>query len=323
MKEITNIHDKFFQETFTRQEIAGSFLRHYLPKSLLGQVDMGTLTIAKDSFIDRELREHFSDILYTVQFRETELYIYLLFEHKSYREPLVALQMLRYKVKIWDQYVKKHPKARKIPPVFPMLLYHGKSRWTVSRKFQAIVEHSDDRLLKKYIPEFRYKICDISHLPDERIRGDVLGKIVLLVAKYIFRPDLRKKLPEILSLFHAVADRRTALEILEVLLRYVVRATEKFDERDIREIVEQSSIGEDIMQTFIDKYISQGFSLGISQGIQQGEIRILLRMMEARFGRLPRWAKEKIEQADMEAIESWSIRMFSASTPEDVLTANE
>ncbi len=69
------------------------------------------------------------------------------------------------------------------------------------------------------------------------------------------------------------------------------------------------------MQTFIDKYISQG--------ITQGEIRILLRQMEARFGRLPRWAKEKIEQADTEAIEKWSIRLFTASTPEDVLTANE
>ncbi len=319
MRQITNIHDKFFQETFTRQEIAGSFLRHYLPKSLLRQTDMETLAIVKDSFIDKELREHFSDILYTVQFRDIRLCIYLLFEHKSYREPLVSLQILRYKVKIWEQHVKKYPKAGKIPPVFPMLLYHGRSRWTVPRNFQTIVERSEDKLLKKYIPEFRYHLCDISHLPDDKIRGDVLGKIVLLVAKYVFRPDLREKLPEILSLLHAVADRRTALEILEVLLRYVVRATEKFDERDIRKIVEQSSIGEDIMQTFIDKYISQG----IQQGIQQGEAKILLRQMEARFGRLPPWAKEKIEHADPESVETWSIRLLSADTPEDVLTAKD
>ncbi|QTA86181.1 Rpn family recombination-promoting nuclease/putative transposase [Desulfonema magnum] len=281
MRQITNIHDKFFQETFTRQEIAKSFLRHYLPKSLLSNLDMRTLNIIKDSFIDRELREHFSDILYTARFRNTDLYIYLLFEHKSYRENPEALQILRYKVRIWEQYVKKHPKARKVPPTFSMLLYHGKSRWTVSRKFQTIVEQSNDRLLKKYVPEFRYKLCDISHLPDDKIRGDVLGRIVLLVAKYVFRPDLREKLPQILSLFHAVADRRTAFEILEVLLRYVVRATEKFDENDIREIVEQSSIGEDIMQTFIDKYISQE------------EIRLLLRLMEARFGKLPPVGKGK------------------------------
>ena len=316
---IINIHDKFFQETFTRQEIAGSFLTHYLPRSLLRQVDMRTLTIVKDSFIDKELREHFSDILYTVQFRGTELHIYLLFEHKSYREPLVALQILRYKVKIWEQYVKKHPKAAKIPPVFPMLLYHGRNKWSVPRNFQAIVKQSGDGLLKKYIPEFSYRLCDISHLPDDKIRGDVLGKMVLLVAKYVFRPDLREKLPEILSLLHAVADRRTALEILEVLLRYVVRATEKFDEGDIIEIMEQTSMGDDIMQTFIDKYINQG----IGQGIQQGEARILLRQMEARFGKLPPWIMEKIRHADTESIESWSLRLFSANIPEDVLNAND
>jgi len=73
------------------------------------------------------------------------------------------------------------------------------------------------------------------------------------------------------------------------------------------------------MQTFIDKYINQG----IGQGIQQGEARILLRQMEARFGKLPPWITEKIRHADTESIESWSLRLFSANIPEDVLNAND
>jgi len=69
------------------------------------------------------------------------------------------------------------------------------------------------------------------------------------------------------------------------------------------------------MQTFIDKYISQG--------IQQGEARILLRLMETRFGKLPPWIMDKIRHADTESIESWSLRLFSANIPEDVLNAND
>ncbi len=116
MKKIVNVHDKFIQETFTRDEIAKSFLKHYLPKSLLKQVDMSTLGIVKDSFIDKELQEHFSDILYTVRFLNTDLFIYLLIEHKSYTEQLVSLQILRYKVKIWTSIPKNTRKPEKFRP---------------------------------------------------------------------------------------------------------------------------------------------------------------------------------------------------------------
>ncbi len=41
--------------------------------------------------------------------------------------------------------------------------------------------------------------------------------------------------------------------------------------------------------------------------------------MKARFGTVPQWAKEKIEKADITAIENWSIRLLSANSPEEVL----
>ncbi len=204
-EEIKNIHDKFFQETFTRKEIAESFLKHYLPEQLIPHINFGSLSIIKDSFIDKELLEHFSDILYTVGFKKTDIYIYLLFEHKSYKEKLVAFQLLRYMVKIWDQHLKQHPKTKKLPAVFPMVLYHGKTEWKIPENFQSVIQKDAVSLLKEYIPEFSYRLYDISHMSDDEIRGGVLGRIVLMIFKYIFRPDLREKLPEIISFFRDAA----------------------------------------------------------------------------------------------------------------------
>jgi len=112
--------------------------------------------------------------------------------------------------------------------------------------------------MKAYIPKFCYEIYDISHMPDEQIKGEVLARIVLLIAKYIFKPDMKEKVFETARLFQEVANQETALEILEVLLRYVTQATGKFEEGDIRKIIAQTSMREDIMQTFIDKYHSTG-----------------------------------------------------------------
>lgn len=236
-EQITNVHDKFFRETFGRREVAQGFLETYLPGDIRKQTDLRTLRISKDSFVDKELREHFSDILYTVKFAGIELFLYLLFEHKSFPDKFTAFQLLRYIVKLWELYLKQNRDAKKLPPVFPMLLYHGETAWNIPKNFRSLIDGGENPALKKYLPEFEYHIFDISHMPDREIRGKILSRMVLLTAKYVFRPDLGDRLPEILSLFREVADRNTALEMLETLLRYVVRATGSFDEKAVREIL--------------------------------------------------------------------------------------
>ncbi|QTA81616.1 Putative transposase, RpnA/YhgA-like [Desulfonema limicola] len=313
MNKLTDPHDKFIRETFSRKDVAAGFLDGNLPEEIRKNVNLATLSIVKDSFIDKELKEHFSDILYTVKYRKTDMFIYLLFEHKSYPDQLSGFQILRYETKIWEQYLKQNPKAKKLPPIFPMLLYHGKAEWKIPVNFQAIIQNPG--LPERYIPEYSYELYDISHIPEEKIRGKVLTRMVLLTAKYIFDPNLRQKLPEILALFNQITNRKTALEMLEIILRYVVRATNRFDEKDVIEIIKETEIGEDIMETFIDKYINQG----LSQGLSQGEKRSLTRLLKARFGKLPEWVQDKINLADLKHIEEWSIRLLTADKLNDVL----
>ncbi len=99
-----------------------------------------------------------------------------------------------------------------------------------------------------------------------------------------------------------------------MLLRYVGKASQKRDEHELKEILDKSFIEEDVMQDFIDKYVEQG----MQQGMQQGEGKILSAQLSHRFGALPTWVNKKIEEADVSAIEAWSIRIFSASTTDEV-----
>ena len=73
---IANPHDRFFKDVFSRRETAQDFLQHYLPPDLRDQLDLASLEISKDSFIDAELQEHFSGLLYKVALHEKgETYI--------------------------------------------------------------------------------------------------------------------------------------------------------------------------------------------------------------------------------------------------------
>jgi predicted transposase YdaD len=55
MDKITNPHDKFFKEVFTRWDTAEEFLQMYLPGDLVTLIELDSLEYTKDSFIDKHL----------------------------------------------------------------------------------------------------------------------------------------------------------------------------------------------------------------------------------------------------------------------------
>ena len=66
ISDVSNPHDKLFRETWSNLENAGSFLQHYLPGHVLELMDLSTLEICKDSFVEKELSDYYSDMLYKV-----------------------------------------------------------------------------------------------------------------------------------------------------------------------------------------------------------------------------------------------------------------
>ena len=96
MLTLSNIHDKFFKETFSDVAVTKDFLSHYLPEAIQQYVDLNTIDPQKDSFIDEKLKESFSDLLFQVNIQNEEGYLYFLFEHKSSPEKGIPLQLLKY-----------------------------------------------------------------------------------------------------------------------------------------------------------------------------------------------------------------------------------
>ncbi|MBK5929953.1 Rpn family recombination-promoting nuclease/putative transposase [Halochromatium salexigens] len=346
MDEINNPHDVYFRESFTRREIAQDFLRQHLPAELLAVVDLDSLEISKDSYVSRELRASYSDLVYRLRWRVPDeadpmaperadpadvaaldpadaaatrdqtaapatlaLHVYILFEHKSHTDYWVLLQLLRYIALQGEAYRKQHPEAKTLPPVYPLVLYHGQSRWRMPSDFHALIRPLP-AALKPYVPQFRYALHDLSPRSDAEIKGGVLTRLVQLALRWIFSDQPLEHLERLIALIDQVADRDTALQILESLLRYYVQGTQRVEEDDARRLLEQTSPGDPIMQTFIDRYIEQGR--------EQGKAEMLLRQMERKFGPTDARLRQQIQEADAETLLEWSDRILTAETPEAV-----
>lgn len=55
-----------------------------------------------------------------------------------------------------------------------------------------------------------------------------------------------------------------------------------------------------------------------SKVFQEAESKMLLRLLQCRFGEVPNWAKEKITKTDRATLEEWSLRFVNAKSLEDV-----
>ncbi|MBF0602193.1 MAG: DUF4351 domain-containing protein [Nitrospirae bacterium] len=55
-------------------------------------------------------------------------------------------------------------------------------------------------------------------------------------------------------------------------------------------------------------------------GEQKGETKILMRLLQRRFGAVPGWASEKISEADLPSLEEWSLRVLDAQSLDDVFS---
>jgi predicted transposase/invertase (TIGR01784 family) len=57
---------------------------------------------------------------------------------------------------------------------------------------------------------------------------------------------------------------------------------------------------------------------GLEQGLEQGERRVLQRLLARRFGKLPTWVLQELENASAETLETWADNILTASSLEEL-----
>ena len=267
---INNPHDKLVKETLSNIEIAKDYLRNYLPENVLKIINLDTLKLKKDSFVDEEMKEFFSDMIYSVSFGEKRGYIYILFEHKSGFDKQTPLQLLAYMIKIWRLHLKQF--SLPLPVIVPLVLYHGIDKWSAETKLSALFDNIHKEIAS-YIPDFSYSLLDLSKYADDEIKGAVISQAMLLLLKNVFKPDFEEKLLNIFDLIGSIEDE-TALGTIEVLLRYIFSNTKQPLDK-IKTILHNSRLKnkEDIVMNLADHLINEGMQRGIQQGMQQGMLQ--------------------------------------------------
>ncbi|MCP4155933.1 MAG: Rpn family recombination-promoting nuclease/putative transposase, partial [bacterium] len=276
-KKELSAHDEVVGVFLREKETAISYFQESLPVEITRHMDFKSLRICTDSFIDKALSKTFADILYEINFKGYAAFIYLLIEHKSRKATFTPLQQLKYMVGTWELYLAQNEKVKKLPVIIPLTLYHGESKWDLETNFGSLFEPPEG--LERFVPDFDYNVSDISHIPDEEIKGTILLQILYKILKYIFSPQLRYKLPEIFRLFDEIKDKARGTEYLEVLLRYVARSAKELTKEELKEVV-QLAEGGDLMASIAEQWVEEGIEIGEKKGEKKGKWAMVMNLLK-------------------------------------------
>ena len=312
--KLKNPHDLFFKETFGNVTTASNFLSNYLPPSLIEQIDLHTLEPQKDHFIEEQLKESFSDLLFKTTIAGNEGYIYFLFEHKSYPDKGTVFQVLKYMIQIWQ--AKLDQEYGELPVVIPLVIYHGKSNWHIPDTLAGILKgyHDLPTNIKIYIPNFTYLLYDLSKYSDEEIKGAVLTRITLTLLRDIFTTDPEKLIDSILrsvEFLQDIEDKQTGIQYFETMLYYIIGSKTNLSKDDVQELIgkiehifpEGSEITMSIAEIWKEKGREEGRHLNL--------IEMTTKTLLVKFKDVPTEISEKIEQSDPDTLEGIVLKLIN------------
>ena len=318
MAEVGTPHDAFFKRLLGAPDAAATFLRERLPPAIAAALAPDPPEPAPGSFIDEHLRSSQSDLLFRVRTVEGDAaFLYALLEHKSDPDPMVALQLLRYMVRIWETWRREQTGsgATRLPAIIPMVVYHGAAAWTVSTAFPSLVRAP--AALEPHVPAFDYLLTDLGRIDDASLSADARLQAGLRALKYIFSDDLPERLAGMLT--------GVPVDVVIEVLTYIAVARHFLNEDVLRAVVRRAlpEQEERIMSTLAEQWEQRGeqrgLKLGEQQGLAKGKAAALLRILAHRFGEPSEPVRAAVRAADPDTLDVWIDRAFEAASPEAVV----
>ncbi|HGJ5883605.1 Rpn family recombination-promoting nuclease/putative transposase [Arsenophonus sp.] len=258
-------HDAIFKLFLSEKETAKDFFDIWLPDEIKALCDLDSLKVESGSFIDADMKNYQSDILYSVSTTKGSGYIYVLIEHQSTPDKLMAWRLMRYSMGA----MQKHLEAghKELPLVFPILFYCGEQ---IPHPYSTNwLDCFHDRKLAERIYTQPFRLADVTTLDDGQIMQHKRMALLTLIQKHIRRRDMTELLDSIVKLLSY--NYYTDNQVITIFNYLIQEGNAQKPMEFITEIAKQSEKHEGALMTIAQALRQEGKLEGIQEGVQKGE----------------------------------------------------
>lgn len=255
-----NLHDAVFKQFLMHPGTAQDFLEIHLPAELRKICDLSTLKLESGSFVEDNLRQYFSDVLYSLKTTAGYGYIHVLIEHQSTPNQHMAFRLLRYAIAAMQRHLVAGHK--KLPLVIPILFYAGKrSPYPYSTNW---LQEFDAPELAKKLYGADFPVVDVTVIPDDEIMNHRSMAALTLLQKHIHQRDITELTDRLATIL--LAGYLSSQQVIS-LVHYLVQAGETADaEAFVRELAQRVPEHGDELMTIAQQLEQKGRIAGREEG---------------------------------------------------------
>lgn len=281
-ERIHHPHDSAFKAALSDKRVAIDFLKNHLSKEVYEKIDLDTLELQNASFIDEELKSSEADVLYKALMKsedgvKREIFIYTLLEHQSTVDKWHPLRIVKYMVRIWEDFRKQNPGSEALPIILPIIVYNGPNKYNASTSFTDLF--GDHKKMAENMLLNPFSLLDLNTIEDEEIKHHYWCGLLELFMKKSRNSETLALLKEAKQLIDALSKEQNASGYLIVMVRYLISQTEAKDLGSFLEGIHGAlpkKVEEEIMnvaQQLEQRGMQKGIELGREEGINEGVLR--------------------------------------------------
>ena len=325
--QLSQPHDGLFRAILADRQRADSILRTHLHPHLLPLLADALPQPLEGSFVDGALRASYGDKLLQVQLRDGRTaFVYALLEHKSYSDPGTALQVWDYKLRIWRQYAGDSArKLRTLPPIVPLVFYHGHEPWNAPPSIAAMLG-TEDQFLQALEPSFGYFLRNLNELREEELAADPAARAGLLLRhSHRSGPEAMQRklalLPQILAPLPDGSHYQRQVVVYVMNVWHVPQPAVSAAAEEALPGRGETMVGQ-VVQELLDQGEAKGLAKGRAEGLTEGRVEgrvegltdSLTWLLEDRFGQLPEALRNRIADASQGQLRAWFTAALGASS---------
>lgn len=271
-------HDRFTRSSMSHPKVSEEFFQKHLPEKIKNIMDFSSIELQKESFIDDKLKQQIADLLFAVKFNGQPGFLYILFEHASSSDPLLPFRMLKYMIAIMEEHLKTI-KIRKLPLVYPIILYTGEKPYAHSMDLFDLFPLGEQKLAKETLMN-PYHLIDLTQVSEEELKRYLWFGMMARTLKHIHDPNI---LPFFMSILDDLRELETHGEesYIYSMITYIVGVGETLCQADLLQAIRKlESIDEEKLMTLAEYLKPEVFKRGIEKGIEKGRRQERIEMVK-------------------------------------------
>jgi len=297
-------HDRFFKTLMADENNVRLFIKEFLPHDISKEITLEKMKPLPTEKL-RRYRKYHMDLAVECEIGQKKGQLYFIFEHKSYPDRKVLLQILGYMYALWDERMRM---SRPLIPIVPVVIYHGMHPWDIPTTFLNQFEGLNESI-KQYMLEFEYVLVDLTTLSDEEIRKKAKDNAFFAESLRIMKYAPAQNIERIKATAGIIISPEQKMIIIEYLFQVL-----DVEEEAMYEIAQKIG-GEEVMPSLAERLEKRGKI--------EAKRSTLIKFLKRKFGLTPAEEEKVRSVADEAKLEAALDAILDAKDKSEVLRALE